>query len=203
MSQYECGLMFMAGALQDYFANGASPSAAATTIREAAPHGAFPCRDGEWVALSCWSDAEFAALAGRIGDPGWRRIPTLPTAAARRGNRHDARSCDLRLDPRTQRRGRGAEALQAVGVARLSGRDAWPDCSPIRNSPRANFGACAAIAEIGDQAYCFPGFDLEEVPGEIVGPAPCLGADNDYVFRELLGVPDAEFEAYRERGVFG
>jgi crotonobetainyl-CoA:carnitine CoA-transferase CaiB-like acyl-CoA transferase len=57
--------------------------------------------------------------------------------------------------------------------------------------------------EIGDQAYCFPGFDLEDTPGEIVGPAPCLGADNDYVFRTLLGLEHGEIETLRDQGVFG
>ena len=56
---------------------------------------------------------------------------------------------------------------------------------------------------MGDQAYGFPGFDLEDAPGDIVGPAPCLGADNDFVFGDLLGMPEAEIEAYRQRGVFG
>jgi hypothetical protein len=58
-------------------------------------------------------------------------------------------------------------------------------------------------AEIGDQAYSFPGFDLTEAPGDIVGPAPCLGADNQFVFRDLLGLAEAEFETYNKNGVFG
>jgi crotonobetainyl-CoA:carnitine CoA-transferase CaiB-like acyl-CoA transferase len=58
-------------------------------------------------------------------------------------------------------------------------------------------------AEIGDQAYCFPGFDLTELPGDIVGPAPCLGDHNDYVFRDLVGLTDAEYDTYKQRGVFG
>jgi benzylsuccinate CoA-transferase BbsF subunit len=57
--------------------------------------------------------------------------------------------------------------------------------------------------EIGDQSYCFPAFDLKDMPGDIVSAAPCLGADNDFVFRELVGVTDVEMKAYVERGVFG
>jgi benzylsuccinate CoA-transferase BbsF subunit len=41
------------------------------------------------------------------------------------------------------------------------------------------------------------------MPGDIVSAAPCLGADNDFVFRELVGVTDVEMKAYVERGVFG
>jgi crotonobetainyl-CoA:carnitine CoA-transferase CaiB-like acyl-CoA transferase len=57
--------------------------------------------------------------------------------------------------------------------------------------------------EMGDQAYCFPGFDLTEMPGDIVSAAPCLGNDNDFVFRDLLGLSDSEMERFEQRGVFG
>ena len=56
--------------------------------------------------------------------------------------------------------------------------------------------------EMGDHAYCFPGFDLAEVPGDVVGPAPCVGADNDFVFRDLVGLSEAEYASYRQQGVF-
>ena len=72
LSQYECGLHFMGGALQDYFATGNQAERRGNDDAEAAPHGAYPCRDGEWVALSCWSDAEFAALATTIEKAGLR-----------------------------------------------------------------------------------------------------------------------------------
>jgi len=55
---------------------------------------------------------------------------------------------------------------------------------------------------IGDQAYCFPAFDLSETPGEVTRAAPTLGADNDHVFRELLGLSADEFAAYAAGGAF-
>jgi benzylsuccinate CoA-transferase BbsF subunit len=57
--------------------------------------------------------------------------------------------------------------------------------------------------EMGDQAYSFPAFDLEGMPGDIVAPAFCLGADNEFVFRDLVGLTETEFESYRKSGVFG
>jgi hypothetical protein len=55
---------------------------------------------------------------------------------------------------------------------------------------------------MGDHAYCYPGFDLADAPGDIVGPAPCVGADNDFVFRDLIGLTEAEYDSYRQQGVF-
>src|SRR5262249_27256481 len=67
LSQYECGLAFMGAALADYFATGRLAERCGNDDPVAAPHGAYRCADGAWVALSCWSDAEFAALAKAIG----------------------------------------------------------------------------------------------------------------------------------------
>ena len=38
--------------------------------------------------------------------------------------------------------------------------------------------------------------------GDVVGPAPCVGADNDFVFRDLVGLSEAEYASYRQQGVF-
>jgi crotonobetainyl-CoA:carnitine CoA-transferase CaiB-like acyl-CoA transferase len=201
LSQYESGLMFMAGALQDYFDRGSVRERCGNDDREAAPHGAFPCLDGEWVALSCWSDADFAALAGVLGMACLAGEPRFATATARRANAQ-ALAEVISASTRSRRAAEAAEALQAVGIAaypvvtvaglfsdpQLMARRHWR----VRRHP-----------EIGDQAYCFPGFDLESAPGDIVSAAPCLGADNDFVFRDLVGVSDADMQRYAERGVFG
>jgi len=201
LSQYEAGLMFMGGALQDYFATGRLADRCGNDDPDAAPHGAFPCRDNEWVALSCWSDAEFAALAVVMGNPKLAAEKDFATAEARRAHRQPLDEV-VSAWTRCKTAEAAAEALQAAGIAaypvvsvaglfsdpQLAARGQWR----VRRHP-----------EMGDQAYSFPGFDLTEVPGDIVGPAPCLGSDNEFVFRDLLGLAEAEFETYRERGVFG
>ena len=55
---------------------------------------------------------------------------------------------------------------------------------------------------IGDHAYCGPAFQLSETPGDIVAAAPLLGADNDRVFRGILGLSDPDYAAMREAGAF-
>jgi crotonobetainyl-CoA:carnitine CoA-transferase CaiB-like acyl-CoA transferase len=201
LSQYECGLMFMGAGIQEYFSTGRIGDRAGNDDREAVPHGAFACKDGEWVALSCWSNKEFAALARALGKPRLVKDAAFKTAAARRKN---IKKLDAAISVWTakQSAAAAAEILQSAGVAaypvvtvaglfsdpQLVARNQWR----VRRHP-----------EIGDQAYCFPGFDLREMPGDIVSAAPCLGADNDFVFRNLVGLSAAEMETYRSRGVFG
>jgi crotonobetainyl-CoA:carnitine CoA-transferase CaiB-like acyl-CoA transferase len=56
---------------------------------------------------------------------------------------------------------------------------------------------------IGDQAYCGPAFGLSDTPGEVTAAAPLLGADNDKVFRECLGLSASDYAAMRDAGAFG
>ena len=201
LSQYESGVLFMGGALQDYFATGQVADRCGNDDRDAVPHGAFPCANGEWVTLSCWSDREFATLARLLEQPDLARDERFAQAAARRKN---ARQLDELISAWTAQQSavHAAERLQAAGLAaypvvtiaglfgdpQLTARHHWR----VRRHP-----------EIGDQAYCFPGFDLAEAPGDIVSAAPCLGADNEFVFRELVGVSEAEMQTYADSGVFG
>ncbi len=192
ISQYETGLHFMAGALLDFHDNGTVAERCGNEDREAAPHGAYACAGDRWIALSCWSDDEFAALAEVLG---------FETAKARRDG---AVELDAALPPffETWDADDLAAVLQARGVAayavntiadlfedpQLAERGVWQ----TRRHP-----------EIGDQNYCLPGFDLSETPGRVTRAAPLLGADNDRVFKEFLGLPDGEFGSYRDRKVFG
>jgi crotonobetainyl-CoA:carnitine CoA-transferase CaiB-like acyl-CoA transferase len=201
LSQYECGLHFMGGALQDYFSTGHVAERCGNDDRDAVPHGAFACRDGGWVTLSCWSEEDFAALAKEMGHAELATDDRFASLQARRDNQQPL---DALISAWTGQHSADevAEILQAAGVRaypvvtiaglfsdpQLAARRQWR----VRRHP-----------EIGDQAYCFPSFDLEGVPGDIVSAAPCLGADNDFVFRELVGLTDAEMRTYAERGVFG
>ena len=55
--------------------------------------------------------------------------------------------------------------------------------------------------EIGDQAYYYPGIELDETPGDVTAPAPCIGEHNEIVFRDFLGLSDDEYKTYHQNGV--
>jgi crotonobetainyl-CoA:carnitine CoA-transferase CaiB-like acyl-CoA transferase len=191
VSQYETGLHFMAGALLDYHDTGTVAERRGNEDREAAPHGAYRCADGRWIAVSCWSDGEFRALAGVLG-------------FAVADNRRDCpgeldqtlRACFETRDAedvvaKLQERGVAAHVVNTVGDLfddpQLAERKVWR----TRNHQ-----------EIGDQTYCLPGFELSETPGKVTRPAPLLGADNETVFKEFLGMSDDDFEDYKDRSAF-
>ena len=200
LSQYETGVHFMAGALFAYHRDGRVAKRRGNRDEKAAPHGAYPCREDRWLALSCWSNAEFVALAQTLGEPALAEDARF--ASPKDWLEHvEALDAALAAPLRGRDAEATAEALQAAGIAaypvngmadlftdpQLVARRVW------RRRPHA---------EIGDQAYCMPGFELAATPGDITRAAPLLGGDNETVFKEFLGMSDAEYDAYVESGAF-
>jgi len=147
------------------------------------------------VSQRCGNDDPVAMGAGALAADAH-----FASVAARRENKQ---RIDARIAGWTQERTaqKAATCLQAAGVAAypvvtMSGLFSDPQLAArrqfrVRRHP-----------EMGDHAYCFPGFDLADAPGDISGPAPCVGADNAFVFRDLVGLSEAEYETYRQQGVF-
>jgi crotonobetainyl-CoA:carnitine CoA-transferase CaiB-like acyl-CoA transferase len=200
ISQYEAGLMFVAGPLLEFQMTGRIAERIGNEDPDAAPHGVYRCAGEGWIALSCWSNEEFAALAAAIGRPEWSREERYATLA---GRRNAAAAIDAGIGAWTREGDAraAAEALQRAGVhahpvntmadlftdPQLAARGQW------QRQPHA---------VIGNQAYCAPAFQLSATPGEVKSAAPLLGADNDRVFRGILGLSEAEYAAMRDAGAF-
>ena len=198
VSQYECGLMFLAGPLLDYHQRGSIAARAGNDDPDAAPHGAYRCRDGGWLVLSCWSDAEFARLARVIGRPAWADTASFAGLAARKRS-----ACERDEAIAVWAAGCSAPAAAALlqaaqvhahDVATMADLFSDPQLLARKQWRRRRHPV------IGPQAYLFPAFDLAGMPGEITAPAPLLGADNETVFREFLKLTSEQYDAARASG---
>jgi crotonobetainyl-CoA:carnitine CoA-transferase CaiB-like acyl-CoA transferase len=198
VSQYECGLLFLAGPLLEYHRSGRVAERAANDDPDAAPHGAYACLGEGWIALSCWSNEEFVRLCSAIGRLDLAKDPALATLAGRKSGAaliHDALSAWARDRDAHE----AAQLLQSAGV-----------CAHAVNSIADLFTDPQLVSRrhwrrrrhpvIGDQAYCFPAFELSETPGDITASGPVLGADNERVYRDFLGLSEEEFNACRANG---
>lgn len=200
ISQYECGLHFMAGALLAYHKDGTIAGRRGNRDSEAVPHGAYRCREDRWLALSCWSDAEFAALAETVASPGMIEDPRFESVEARHENvsKLDDTLAEILCEH---------DADEIAAALQTSGVRAYPV-----NSVAALFSDPQLHArriwrrrkhdEIGEQSYLMPGFDLASTPGDISHAAPLLGGDNETVFRKFLGLDREEFESYAAEEAF-
>ena len=55
---------------------------------------------------------------------------------------------------------------------------------------------------LGSITAMAPPFILSETPAVLEHGGPTLGQDNDYVYRELLGLDASEYRALEAEGVF-
>lgn len=159
-----------------------------------APHGAYPARDGRWIAIAVEDDAQWARLSAFAGID----ESLGPTLDARRAN---AALIDTTLSAWTE----GAEAhaladrLAAAGIpaeAVQTGKDLCEDAE-LRTSghfqpiEHAKLGACD-----------MPAPPLHYSRSETrIGPPPMLGEHNRAVLGELLGIADEEIARLAEEGV--
>ncbi len=197
VSQYECGLLFLAGPLFAYHDRGEVAQRAGNADPDASPHGAWPCRDG-WLALSCWSAHEFERLCAVIGRPDLALDRALASVAGRRAAASRiaqaiadwAGECDATAAAEVlQHEAIHAHAVSSVADLftdpQLEARGQW------RRRPHAVFG----------EVVCgFPAFDLSDTRGEITTAAPLLGEHNERVFGGLLGFDAQRLAALRAQG---
>jgi benzylsuccinate CoA-transferase BbsF subunit len=55
---------------------------------------------------------------------------------------------------------------------------------------------------MGERTYDGPAFRLSRTPGELTKAAPLLGEDNEYVYKQLVGLTDEEFIELLADGAF-
>jgi benzylsuccinate CoA-transferase BbsF subunit len=195
LSQYEAGLQFLTPTILEFAANGRIPGRAGNADAVAAPHGVYRCAgDDRWVALSVWTDAEWRKLRDVTG------IDGPDTAAERRAARAQL---DVRIGEWTATRDRdqivkhlrdrGLRVAPVLAIselftdAQLAHRGMWP----VVKHPT-----------IGDMHVMAPPFRLSATPSLQDRPGPTVGADNDHVFGEILGLSLDERRRLERDGVF-
>jgi crotonobetainyl-CoA:carnitine CoA-transferase CaiB-like acyl-CoA transferase len=201
LSQYEAGLQFMGPAILEHRVNGTVPTRDGDHDVVAVPHGVYPCAgDDRWVALSVWSDDEWCRAREAMGEPAWARDPRWTTAAGRRTGESEL---DGRIGAWTRGRRREdvVDALRARGL-RVA---AVLSISELAADPQlAHRGYWRALPHpvLGIVQCLAAPFTLSATPAQQESAGPILGADNDRVFGEILGLSDDERAMLARDGAF-
>lgn len=164
-----------------------------------APSGVYPCLspggadtgDDRWIAITVTSNPTWEALRTVMGDPEWAQAPELATAAGR------AAAQDL-LDEKLAEWTAGFEdedlfaRLQAAGVAAAPVLEASRVLDDPHVQARNLYIPQELQDDIGVYSYPRPVYDFPESEGGIRRPPVAFGQDNDYVYRELLGMSEEQ-----------
>ena len=167
-----------------------------------APHGAYKCRgDDRWVAIAVFTDVEWKALTGAIGEPPWVQEERFRTVTGRHQNADDldhlVETWTLEHSPEEV-----MHRLQAVGVAAgvvQTGADL------VDSDPQLKVrGFFRQVEDDHGAPHIIEGtpYKLSRTPGGVVHGSPELGAHQTEVLRDVLGMTDDEIADCAIAGVF-
>lgn len=200
LAQYEAGLMFIAGTLLDYQSYGVMADRANNSDPHAVPHNAYPCVNGQWLALSCWADEEFERLVGVMERTDLARDPRYGTAAMRACN---VGELDKIISAWTSLRQAEATAVQ-LQEAKVHAH-VVNTVADLFDDPQLKHRRLWRLRRhgvIGELATYYSAYELSATPGDVTSAAPLIGADNELVFQEFLGLSENEYAEYAAQGAF-
>jgi benzylsuccinate CoA-transferase BbsF subunit len=202
LSQTEAALHFLGPAFLDFAVNGRAPHRVGNRDPQAVPHGAYPTvEDDGWVAIAVTNDAEWRALAVLMDQPTLADDPRFATLEGRLTHVDRLESMVAEWT-RTQDRHGCAERLQEVGVPASPVQTSRDLCHDPQLLHRGHFVRVPHLTH-GTTVVEASRFRLSRTPGNIRGPAPTFGQDNDFVLRELLGYDDDRITRLARSGALG
>jgi crotonobetainyl-CoA:carnitine CoA-transferase CaiB-like acyl-CoA transferase len=206
-SQSEVGLMISGTAILDWSANGRiwSRYGNRSPYKPAAPHGAYPCAgDDRWLAIACFTDPEWRALAQVAGHSEWTSDARFADLAARLKNQ-DALDVLVAGWTKSQDAYQAMLALQRAGVPAGVCQTAGDRCDHDPQLAALKWLTEVTGTKIGRWPLAEVPIKMSESPAYIGGRidrgAPCYGEDNEYVYGELLGMSSQEIKALADEGV--
>ena len=204
LSQTEVGIMLSGTATLEAQVTGKPTARHGNRMQAAAwaPHGAYPCRGAdEWIAIDVQTDEQWEALVAEIGAPSWTRDAHFQTTVGRKAHEDDLDRLlaeftknEDRYDlmHRLQRRGVPAGVVQK-SVDRYTRDPQLQERGYFVPLPQSEIGTWPIE---GFPAQCQNmRIDVGGLPGRA---APIMGEDNDYVYRDILGLTPEEIAALRE-----
>ena len=202
IGQAENASAMLAQAFMEYALNGkVAERRGNRSVFEHAPAGVYPCAAAgpaaecgdRWIALTVSTDEQWVSLRALIGSPDWAMDPALETNAGRLAA-HDAIDGYLKKWTADFEDYALFHLLQGAGIPAapvIEGSRAFDDPHAVARGlyqPQTMHGG------IGPFRFNTPFMRFSETPLTVRQAPVALGEHNDYVYRELLGVDDTEYE---------
>ena len=157
-----------------------------------APHGCYPCKgEDKWVAIAVGSDAKWRVLCSVMGNPEWSKEERFSDQFNRWTNQDELNKLiagwTKDFTPYEL-----MQMLQRAGVAAGPSFNIEELINDPHSKKRGIFIEQNHPVAGKTIVYRSPWKSALTAKNP---PAPCLGENNNYVFKELLGMSDAEITA--------
>jgi len=206
-SIFKSGALTAGPAILDYQSTGRMPQRIGNRDPFAAPHGAYQCQgDDRWCAIAVQTEEQWMAFCQVAGSPDWCSDDAFSTMESRLANQE-------RLDALVGEWAANQTAedvmteLQEAGVP-ASVVSQGQDLYESEHLKARGFYQPTPyyLADRGNPAYEWDKFEgiaaanppkMSESPMDF-GPYSNIGEDNDYVFKEILGMSQTEVDRFTE-----
>jgi benzylsuccinate CoA-transferase BbsF subunit len=201
LSQHEVSIHSITPLILDYAVNHREPKTNGNRLEYAAPHGIYRCKgDDRWCAIAVFTDDEWAGFCQVIGNPAWTKDPKFATILGRKQNEDEL---DSLVEEWTSEH--SPEEVMALMQEAGVGAGLASNLKDLYEDPQLEHYHCFQELdhpEMGKLSlYQPPSFTLSKADYERHRP-PLLGEHNEYVYTEILGIPDEEFVQLMAEGVF-
>lgn len=201
LAQAENAMPILGQYYMDYAMNGREH----TTIGNRHPtavQGCYRCSgEDRWLNITIWTDDEWRAFCDLIGKSELADADRFATVANRHANHNEIDSIigDWTMG---QEHYAAMHQLQKAGIAAgpvMDQRDAYNDAH------LKDRGAFQQASQVDTGTHLYPGapYKLTGTPLNTRRGPVRLGEDNDYVYKTLLGVSDAEYTQLESDGHIG
>jgi crotonobetainyl-CoA:carnitine CoA-transferase CaiB-like acyl-CoA transferase len=193
LSQVETMTSLLGGAVMET-SGGKTAAPKGNDSSTAAPHNVYRCRDGKWIAISVSSEEEWRRLLQSMGYPDELDNEQYTTGAKRLVN---GKELDDLMGKWTHR----YTAQELMVLLQQNGVSAGlvHNVDDLLADPQLK--ARDFFTRVEEGFTDTPPVRLSRTPAVYHRAAPVTGQDNDYVYRELLGLPDEEIIRLKETGV--
>jgi benzylsuccinate CoA-transferase BbsF subunit len=167
---------------------------------EAAPHGCYRCKDGRYVVIACFTEKQWEGFRAAIGRPDWTDLERMRRKWQRL---NEQKEIDRHM-------GYWCEDYTANQAFKLMQENRVPagivkTPEDLHRDPQLRHRHHYWTLEhpaMGARTYDGPSFRLSKTPANLTKAAPLLGEDNEYVYRELIGLSEDEFTELLVDGAF-
>jgi len=199
-AQYEAGATFLAQPILDFTVNRRVANRMANRDPHAAPHGAYPCKgEDRWCVIAVFTDEEWKEFCRVIGNPAWTEDTKFATLLGRKQNEDEL---DGLVSEWTSNY--TAEEVMTLMQLRKIPAGIVSTIEDTFNDPNMRFRQHLVYLEhpvIGRHAYINEAIRFSKTPPDLRKAAPCLGEDNEQVYKEFLGLTDAQIADLLVAGV--
>lgn len=200
LSQFEATVASVGHVIMESLGNRREPQRLGNRSLHAAPHGCYRCAgEDRWCAIAVADEAGWARFCLAVGAPAWTRDPRFVSLETRLAN---AEALDSLVESWTSQRDAYdvMATLQAAGIAAGVVQTIEDQFRHDKQLAARQFFERVEHARKGTVLANGIPLGLTGTPGGTGRAGKAVGADNDYVFGEVLGMTRDEIRRYADAG---